>query len=260
MKLKLYTVDAFASVPFTGNPAAICVLDQWLDDSLMQSIAAQNNLAETAFLVAKGTASYDIRWFTPLTEVPLCGHATLASAFVLKNCLNEQAEVINFDCASGPLKVEVSDQLLTLDFPSKAASATKIPDWVSNGLGAIPIEFYQSHYSMAVFPSEEIVAAIEPDFAYLSKISDSTIIITAPGKGHDFVSRFFAPAFGVDEDPVTGSAHCILIPFWAKRLKKSELHAKQISLRGGELYCKDQGDRVKIGGTARLYSEATIHV
>ncbi|MDQ8197154.1 PhzF family phenazine biosynthesis protein [Pelagicoccus enzymogenes] len=260
MKLPLITVNAFATQAFSGNPAAVTLLDAWLEDSLMQAIAAQNNIAETAFLLKSGPASYHIRWFTPAVEVPLCGHATLASAFALRECFGEKAESITFQSLSGPLSVTCKGETYTLDFPSQPPSAAPTPDWFINAFGANPIEFHQSAYSLAIFPSQEIVAALDPDFPLLAKTKGSNVIVSAPGNEHDFVSRFFAPADGIDEDPVTGSAHCILTPYWAKRLKKSKLTARQISPRGGELLCDLAGDRVRITGKALLYSEATIYV
>lgn len=260
MQLKLYTINAFSDLPFSGNPAAICLLDEWLDASLMQAIAAQNNLAETAFLVKNAPGSYQIRWFTPSVEVPLCGHATLASAFVLKNHLGEVADLITFDSKSGPLRVSSYENLITLDFPCDSLKPSSVPNWFTNAFGANPVEFYSSSYSLAIFPSQEIVTALDPDLASLAKTPNSNVIVSAPGDDCDFVSRFFAPADGIPEDPVTGSAHCILTPYWAKRLKKKALSARQISSRGGELRCELSGDRVLISGKASLYSVATIHV
>lgn len=260
MKLPLYTVNAFASAPFTGNPAAICPLEDWLEDSLLQAIAAQNNLAETAYLVRKTAGQYHLRWFTPTVEVPLCGHATLASAYVLKECLGEKSASITFDSKSGPLIVDCSEDKLAMDFPAVPAKACPTPEWFRNAFGANPTEFHQALYGMAVFPSEEIIAALEPDFSILAKTPNSNVIVTAPSTRYDFVSRFFAPASGIDEDPVTGSAHCTLTPYWSKVLGKSQLSAKQISPRGGEVDCELKGDRVLLSGMAQLYSEATIYV
>ncbi len=260
MKLPLITVNAFASAPFTGNPAAITLLEDWLDDATMLAIAAQNNLAETAFLLKRSPGNYKIRWFTPSVEVPLCGHATLASAFALSEFFGETANQVHFESKSGPLSVRVDGSLFTLDFPSQPPKPVSTPNWFLNAFGANPVEFHKSAYSLAIFPSEEIVAALEPDLSLLAKTKGSNVIVSAPGQTHDFVSRFFAPADGIDEDPVTGSAHCILTPYWAKRLKTTTLQARQISPRGGELQCELAGDRVLISGHAQLYSEATIHV
>lgn len=258
MKLPLITVNAFATEPFSGNPAAVCMLEDWLEDSLMQAIAAQNNIAETAFLVKSASGSYRIRWFTPAVEVPLCGHATLASAFALKTVFGETADAIAFESQSGPLSVVCEADRYTLDFPNQAPKPIATPAWFVAAFGANPTEFHQSAYALAIFPSQEIVAALDPDLAQLRRTKGTNVIVSAPGANHDFVSRFFAPADGIDEDPVTGSAHCILTPYWAKRLGKTKLRAKQISARGGELVCELRGDRVLIGGNAQLYSEATI--
>ncbi|MDQ8181769.1 PhzF family phenazine biosynthesis protein [Pelagicoccus sp. SDUM812005] len=260
MKLPLITVNAFASQPFSGNPAAVTLLDDWLEDATLQAIAAQNNIAETAFLLKTGPGAYKIRWFTPAVEVPLCGHATLASAFALRERFGENSLRITFESKSGPLAVDCDGNSYTLDFPSQPPQAAPTPNWFLNAFGAHPIEFHQSAFSLALFPSQEIVAALEPDFALLSKTKGSNVIVSAPGEQHDFISRFFAPADGINEDPVTGSAHCILTPYWAKRLGKTTLRARQISPRGGELRCQLAGDRVLISGQAQLYSEATIHI
>lgn len=260
MKLPLITINAFATEPFSGNPAAVCLLENWIEDSLMQAIAAQNNIAETAFLVKTGSGSYKIRWFTPAVEVPLCGHATLASAFALKNVFAETADAITFESKSGPLSVACEAERYTLDFPSQAPKPIATPTWFVNAFGANPAEFHQSAYALAIFPSQEIVAALDPDLSQIRRTKGTNVIVSAPGLNHDFVSRFFAPADGIDEDPVTGSAHCILTPYWAKRLGKTKLRARQISRRGGELECELRDDRVLMSGQAQLYSEATIHI
>lgn len=226
----------------------------------MQAIAAQNNVAETAFLVKTRPSTYQIRWFTPTVEVPLCGHATLASAYALKQFFDETADKINFESKSGPLAVTCNDPEYTLDFPAQHPAPAPTPNWFVNAFGANPIEFHQSAYALAIFPSQEIVAALEPDLSLLGQTKGSNVIVSAPGVHHDFISRFFAPADGIDEDPVTGSAHCILTPYWAKRLKKKSLNARQISPRGGELTCTLSGERVLISGQVHLYSEAKIHV
>lgn len=261
MKLPLYTINAFATKPFTGNPAAVCPLDDWLEVDLMQAIAAQNNLAETAFVVKTAPAHYKIRWFTPSVEVPLCGHATLASAFALKTEQGERADLITFESQSGPLSVQCQKDGYTLDLPSQAASRAATPEWLIGALGANPVEFHQAEFALAVFPNEAIVSALEPDFSQFPSDSSSNLIVTAPGDQTDFVSRFFAPAYGIDEDPVTGAAHCILTPYWSKRLKRSSrLSARQLSKRGGELTCALEGNRVLITGSAQLYSTATLHI
>lgn len=226
----------------------------------MQSIAAQNNLAETAFIKKLGNSRYHIRWFTPATEVRLCGHATLAGAYALKTGFGESGSSLTFESKSGPLFVQIEAEQITLNFPAQPPKATSVPDWFINAFGANPAEFYTSAYELAVFRSEEVISALEPDLAYLKKVPQSNVIVSAPGNNCDFVSRFFAPFDGIDEDPVTGSAHCILTPYWAKRLRKTDLSAKQISPRGGVLHCSLQGDRVTMSGACELYSEATLFI
>ena len=260
MELPLYIVNAFADAPFTGNPAAVCPIDTWLDDALMQAIAAQNNLAETAFVVPIGPGAYHIRWFTPAVEVPLCGHATLAAAHVLRAFRSECASRLRFASKSGDLFVDCGASSYTLDFPSDPPRRAPLPDWFPACFGANPLEFHHAGYFLAVFDRQEIVAALEPDFRQLGKLPRTCVIATAPGKSHDFVSRFFAPSEGIDEDPVTGSAHCILTPYWSRRLKKARLSARQISSRGGELSCELSGDRALISGRALTYSVGAIHV
>lgn len=260
MKLQLYTVNAFADSPFTGNPAAVCTLDQWLDSETMQSIAEQNNLSETAFVVAQSPGKYGIRWFTPTVEVPLCGHATLAAAFVLKSIHKEPAEEILFDSRSGLLSVKAGPQGLVLDLPSDPPKPVRTPNWFGSVFGANPSETLEAAYLLAIFTNQSIIEAIAPDFAQLALKTGTTVIVSAPGDQHDFVSRYFAPCHGINEDPVTGSAHCILTPYWTKRLKKNILHARQVSRRGGELICELNGNRVLISGHSHLYGEGTIHL
>lgn len=257
-KTKIYQVDAFANALFKGNPAAICPLDSWLDDATMQYIAAENNLAETAFVVREGE-SFRIRWFTPLTEVELCGHATLASAHVLLNHEGIEDAEITFASRSGDLRVTKGENgLITLDFPTTDMHETSVSEKMIAGLRTTPAELYLGkHYYMAVFENENQVADLYPDFRTLSLL-DYPIIATAPSTGRDFVSRFFAPSLGIDEDPVTGSAHCMLTPYWSKRLGKKSLHAIQISQREGELFCEDKGDRTLISGRAITYLEGEI--
>ncbi|MDQ8203525.1 PhzF family phenazine biosynthesis protein [Pelagicoccus sp. SDUM812003] len=261
MELALYTVNAFADKPFTGNPAAVCPLQKWLPDETMQAIAAQNNLAETVFFTPNQDGSYQIRWFTPAREVPLCGHATLASAFALCEVMGRtDAEQIVFHSRSGRLGVSRQGVRYTLDFPTQPPHSEATPSWFTSVFGANPSEFYGGPYKMAVFSSQKIIEAIEPDLSQMARIAGSTCIVTAPGDDHDFVSRFFAPFDGIDEDPVTGSAHCMLTPYWSKRLGKTKLRARQISRRGGEVGCELKGERVAISGQAGLYSKATIFV
>lgn len=252
MKLLYYEISAFTADPFGGNPAGVCPLDAWLSDSVLQSIAENNNLAETAFTVPRGD-DFDLRWFTPTTEVDLCGHATLASAFVLFNERGFDKSEIRFHSRSGVLTVSREGDLLTLDFPSRPAAACVAPEALTRGLSAMPKEVLKSRDYLAVFASEAEVRALKPDFAALQTLDCIGIIATAPGDNCDFVSRFFAPAVGINEDPVTGSAHCTLIPFWAERLGKTRLFARQVSQRGGELFCESVGSRVRIGGRAMLY-------
>lgn len=261
MQLPIYQVDAFAERPFTGNPAAVVVVKDPLDAGTMQAVAEENNLSETAFL-ERAPAGWTIRWFTPACEVDLCGHATLASAWVVFNRLEPTATLVEFRSASGPLRVaRLEDGLLELDFPSRPAVRCQPPDDLVKGLGAgAGAEFLMARDFMAVFPREVDVRNLRPDFATLARVDVTGIIATAPGESCDFVSRFFAPASGIDEDPVTGSAHCALIPYWAARLSKTRLDARQISKRGGALRCELRGDRVGIAGRCRPFLEGTIEI
>lgn len=249
MHIPLFLVDAFTSNIFSGNPAAVCPLDAWLTAEQMQKIAAENNQSETAFFVANGD-SYELRWFTPKIEVDLCGHATLASAHILFNELGYTAQVIRFKTAGGNLKVSRSDKLLTMDFPATPPKKIETPRRLVHALGAVPEAVYKSRDILAVFETQSAVKNICPNFEYLKDLDCLGVIITAPGTVVDFVSRFFAPGAGVDEDPVTGSAHTTLIPYWAERLKKDKLLAYQISERGGELLCVNSIGRVYISGRA----------
>jgi len=260
MKLAIYQVDAFTNEVFKGNPAAICLLDKWLDADLMQKIALENNLSETAFFVKKDDY-YEIRWFTPTYEIDLCGHATLASAFVIFDCLKLEGSIIEFHShKSGILSVEKKDDVLILDFPSRPASVCEVPAGLIEAIGGQPKEVLTSRDYMLVYETDDEVRTIEPNFAEILRIPTHAVIVTAPGDDCDFVSRFFAPEVGVFEDPVTGSAHCTLIPYWAEKLGKTEMFARQVSARGGELFCELKGDRVKIGGNAVLYMKGEIYV
>ena len=261
MKIPIYQVDAFTSEVFSGNPAAVCLLETWIDDKRLQAIAAENNLSETAFLVQKGNG-FDLRWFTPVTEVALCGHGTLASAFVLAACRKWPEDTIRFQTRkSGELVVTKRDDFLDMDFPARPASAQEAPVGIKEALGVEPKETFASAEDlMVVLSSEDFVREVSPDFNALEQIACRGIIITARGDRSDFVSRFFAPGLGVPEDPVTGSAHCVLIPYWAEVLGKNDLHAFQVSKRGGELFCNQAGERVTISGKAVLYLEGTITI
>jgi PhzF family phenazine biosynthesis protein len=259
MRLPMLQVDAFADRIFTGNPAAVVPLDSWLPDALMQSIAAENNLAETAFFVPRGS-DYELRWFTPTVEVDLCGHATLASAFVVFTRLKRDLAFVRFHTRSGPLQVTSDGTLLALDLPARPPNARPPSAALAAALGRAPLEQHAARDAMAVFADESEVRALSPDMALLAKLDDYAVIATAPGRDCDFVSRFFAPKQGVAEDPVTGSAHCTLVPYWARRLGKRDLVARQVSARGGTLRCRDQGDRVTIAGACILYLEGFIEV
>ncbi|MDH0303973.1 MULTISPECIES: PhzF family phenazine biosynthesis protein [unclassified Pseudomonas] len=257
MQLHFHQVDAFSDRPFAGNPAMVYHLEQWLDDVLMQQIAAEHNLAETAFVVAEGEG-YRIRWFTPSTEVPLCGHATLASAHVLFEVYGEKASRLDFHSRSGPLSVTREGDRLWLDFPRIDPRPLAEPLAVAEALGCEVQEVYQTQELFVVLASEQAVRACTPDMVALARLPGLGVIVTAPGQQHDFVSRYFAPGIGIPEDPVTGSTHCSLIPYWANRLGKSELRAFQRSARGGELFCRLEGERVKIGGQARRVASGTL--
>jgi PhzF family phenazine biosynthesis protein len=261
MIISLYQVDAFASQVFAGNPAAVCLLDRWVDDSILQAVAAENNLSETAFLV-RNAQGFDLRWFTPVTEVALCGHGTLASAFVLFSCQKWPGEQIRFQTRkSGELVVTRRNDFLEMDFPAKPAYVQAPPAGLNEALRVTPQEVLGSAEDLlVVLDSERTVKAVQPDFFALERVACRGIIITARGDRSDFVSRFFAPRVGIPEDPVTGSAHCVLVPYWAGVLRKNDLHAFQVSKRGGELFCKHVGDRVKISGKAVLYMEGTITI
>lgn len=257
MKIPLFQVDAFTSEVSRGNPAAVCPLDAWLPDATLQNIAAENNLSETAFVVPRGD-EFELRWFTPTTEVDLCGHATLAAAFVMFGEREYPSDCIRFHSRSGILMVTRDGEILTLDFPARPAEACVFPKNLARGLGAEPKTVLKSRDYLAVFDSADEVRNLRPDFAVLKTLDCLGIIATAPGDDCDFVSRFFAPSAGIDEDPVTGSAHCTLIPYWAQRLGKTKLFARQVSQRGGELFCELAGDSVHIGGKAVLYLRGEI--
>lgn len=259
MKLPIYQIDAFAGKQFEGNPAAVVPLEAWLPDETMQAIAQENNLAETAFFVP-ANGGFHIRWFTPNREVRLCGHATLASAFVLFECLGYGLGEIVFDSLSGRLSVSKADDLLTLDFPSQVPERCEVPDHLARGLGAVPLECYRNEDYLAVFSTERELAEIEPDHSHLARLDLRGVIITAPSSRQDFVARFFAPKYATPEDPVTGSAYTQLVPYWSARLGRTRLRARQISRRGGNLLCQLDGSRVRISGSAVKYMEGTIEI
>lgn len=256
--MDIFVVDAFTSSQFKGNPAAVCPLPAWLPDGLMQDIAAENNLSETAFFIPS-ESGFQIRWFTPTTEVDLCGHATLASAHVLFRHLGYTGDTVRFDSRSGPLSVMMREEVLYLDFPSKPAVECECPRGLTEAFGVRPVEMLAAEYYLMVFDSEEVIRSAEPDMGWLAKV-DKSVIITAAGNQFDFVSRFFAVPYGIPEDPVTGSSHCTLIPYWADKLGKTEMTAYQASRRGGKLYCRYERDRVKIGGEAVTFLQGKIRV
>lgn len=257
MILPLYIVNAFTRHMFGGNPAAVCPLDNWLTDNQMQQIAAQHNLSETAFFVGSDN-EFHIRWFTPQTEVALCGHATLASAFVIFSQPDMLSKQIHFTSHSGALSVTHKNELFTLDFPAQPPRAVPVDPDIAKALGAAPSAMLTGEDLLLVFDHETDVAQLKPDFAALKSLSYRGILATAPGDQNDFVCRFFAPAVGIDEDPVTGSAFTKLAPYWCQRLEKSVLRARQISARGGDVICELIDDRVHISGAAVLYAKGEI--
>jgi len=278
MKIPIYQVDAFTSKVFSGNPAAVCLLNDWISDSTLQAIAAENNLSETAFMVRE-SEGFELRWFTPATEVALCGHATLACAYVLFDLLGWRESAVSFKTRkSGWLIVEKRDDLFEMDFPSRppvgelpvGAGLARNDGFARDELkargftrmlGVAPTKVLGSEEDiLVVLENEQRVRDLEPNLTALARMDCRGLIVTARGKSADFVSRFFAPAVGIPEDPVTGSSHCVLVPYWAGVLKKESLHAIQVSKRGGELFCRDRGSRVSIAGRAALYLEGVITI
>jgi predicted PhzF superfamily epimerase YddE/YHI9 len=259
MELDLYQVDAFASRPFEGNPAAVCPLDAWLPDDTLQAIAVENNLSETAYFVPT-EKGYHIRWFTPASEVKLCGHATLASAYVLFHLLKHVGERIEFDSLSGPLIVERVGDWLRMDFPAQPPVPCQAPAALRAAFDAEPLACLKSEDYILVFADEAQVRAAQPDLGELKKLDLRAVAITAPGREHDFVARLFAPRYGIDEDPVTGSLFTELAPYWAGVLAKKRMHARQVSRRGGEVRCELAGERVLISGQAAHYLSGKIRL
>ena len=259
MIIRQYQVDAFASKVFEGNPAAVCPLDAWLEDSMLQSIAAENNLSETAFLVP-AERGYHLRWFTPLAEVKLCGHATLATAYVLFDLHGHEEDEIRFETLSGELLARRDGERFVLDFPACPPAPCQTPAALLEGLGKVPVEVLAADDYVAVYENEDDIRALAPDLAKLATLDRRGVCVTAPGREVDFVSRFFAPKVGIPEDPVTGSAHCTLAPYWQTKLGKDSFAARQLSRRGGSLTCEVAGDRVRLGGGVVAFMEAEIFI
>lgn len=259
MKLSIYQVDAFAEKPFEGNPAAVIPLVEWLPDALMQAIAEENNLSETAFFVPSA-GSYHIRWFTPNAEVKLCGHATLASAHVLFNSTDYDNDVVSFKSLSGELLVYKHGELLTMNFPSQAPENCSTPDSLVEGLGISPIECLKHDDYLAVFEKEDDVLRLIPDHDVLKQLDLRGVIVTAPSSEFDFIVRFFAPKYGIPEDSVTGSAYTQLTPYWSEKMNKMTLYAKQVSKRGGKVACEKKGNRVLISGRSITYMQGTVTI
>ncbi|RED49802.1 PhzF family phenazine biosynthesis protein [Aestuariispira insulae] len=261
MELDLYQIDAFTAERFSGNPAAVVPLQRWLSDEVMLNIARENNLSETAFFVPVLTeeADFEIRWFTPVMEVDLCGHATLAASAVIFRHLRWDQPVIRFVTRfAGALTVSREGERFVLDFPSRPAKPVEMPAGLTAALGREPKTFLRAMKNLAVFDGEEDILAIDPDLDFIAGMEGDGLVVTAPGREVDCVSRYFAPHAGIAEDPVTGSAHCTVVPYWVERLGKRELHARQVSKRGGDLYCHQEGDRVLMAGDACLYMKGKI--
>jgi len=261
MRTPIFQVDAFTTRRFAGNPAAVMPLEKFPDDAVMQAVAAENNLAETAFLVREGD-DYRLRWFTPMTEVPLCGHATLASAAVVMERLEPGRERVVFNSASGPLIVSRTETGYLMDFPARLSERIATPAELAEALGVAPIEVLRNEFNhLALLESAAVLQSLAPDMTALARLDRNGVIVTAEGDGrYDFVSRYFAPAKGIPEDPVTGAAHCMLAPYWAKRLGKTALQAFQASRRGGEVTCRLVGDRVELEGSCVFYLEGEVEI
>jgi PhzF family phenazine biosynthesis protein len=262
MRLPLYQVDAFTDHVFGGNPAAVVPLDSWLPEATMQAIATENNLSETAFIVHEGDNIFGLRWFTPVAEIDLAGHPTLATAYVIFRFITPSAVELKFRTVkAGALVVTRRGEELVMDFPARPPEPCAVPATLAPALGKLPVAVLASRDYMAVYEKAADVAALKPDLAAIARLDRMAVIVTAPGEGDvDFVSRFFAPAHNINEDPVTGSAHCTLIPYWAERLGKTRLKARQISARVGDLSCEHRGERVTIAGRCVLYLEGAITI
>lgn len=259
MEIKYYHINAFTDQVFSGNPAGVCFLEAWIDDKMLQSIAAGNNLSETAFLVRAG-GNYKLRWLSPKMEIDLCGHATLASAFAVFEYVDRRAFQVDFQTKSGMLSVRREGDMLIMDFPARPPQPCEAPENIGEILGIAPEEAMKARDLMLVYENEDMIRRLKPDMTGVAALDHFAVIVTAPGDNCDFVSRFFAPRAGIPEDPVTGSSHCTLIPYWSERLGKKKLHAMQLSERGGELFCEDRGERVSIGGKAVTYMSGTIRI
>lgn len=261
MRTPIFHVDAFTTRLFAGNPAAVLPMDRFMDDAILQAIAAENNLSETAFLVREG-GDYRLRWFTPATEVPLCGHATLASAAVVMERLEAGRRSVVFHSASGLLAVRRTDTGYVMDFPARPSEVVPARRGLAEALGVVPDEVYANEFNyLAVLDSARSVRMLAPDMSAIARMDRPGVIVTAPGdETYDFVSRYFAPAKGIPEDPVTGGAHCMLAPYWARRLGKTAFRAFQASRRGGEIVCRLVGERVELEGSCVFYLEGTVDV
>jgi PhzF family phenazine biosynthesis protein len=261
MRTPIFQIDAFTAHRFAGNPAAVMPMENFLADAALQSIAAENNLAETAFLVPDG-GDYRLRWFTPITEVPLCGHAPLASAAVVMERLEPGRNQVVFHSASGPLTVNRANPGYIMNFPTRPSELVPTPTGLAEALGVVPVEVLANSFNyMALLGNAQVLRKLSPDMAALARMDRPGVIVTAQGDGnYDFISRYFAPAKGIPEDPVTGAAHCMLAPYWAKRLNKTVFHAFQASQRGGEIICRLDGDRIELEGTCVFYMEGQVEI
>lgn len=257
--MRQYVVDAFADKVFEGNPAAVCVLERWPGEALMQQITRENNLSETAFAVREGDA-YRLRWFTPGGEIDLCGHATLATAYVITHFVEPAAQTVEFQTKSGRLTVARKGELFEMDFPSYQLKPLPVTQEITQALGVRPAEVWRARDLLCVLEREEDVVNLKPDLSKVLQLKGALLQVTAPGSRFDCVSRSFAPKMGVDEDPVCGSGHCHIIPYWSQRLGKRELTARQVSPRGGTLYCKQEGERTLLAGRAALYASCELFV